>query len=177
MKRSVEKEVKLRLLTRKKAFTLAETLVVMVISGIVLISVLDGFTLFEKFRCRISGDIVSSAGAMQDYFRLERLFQSSDSITGDMGRMDFFRGGRAQAAIIIDGSLLVLTTDGRKDTLTRDLTASRIIYNEKYPGRADSLVLEYDTVSVVFGIRRSPENEAVEEVEAIEKKYGANENE
>lgn len=167
---------KRKLRAAKKAFTLAETLVVMVISGIVLVSVLDGFMLFEKFRSRISGNMARSSAAMEDYFLLGRLFHSSDSITGSGGNLEFYTKGHKSLTLEIEEPLIILkNAAGKQDTLSVGLTAYRIAYSVNNPGRVDSLLLGVDTVAVSFGARLRAEEKAVMEAERLEKEYAKDE--
>ncbi len=160
----------------KKAFTLAETLVVMVISGIVLVGIIDGFMLFEKFRRRIAGNMVMSSAAMEEYFLLERLFHSSDSIAGSGRSMEFYKKGHKYITLEIEEPLIILkNADGKEDTLSLGLTAYRITYSGDNPGRVDSLLLGVGTVAVSFCRRRLDAEKAVMEAERIEKEYAEDE--
>ena len=156
------------------ASTLAETLVVMILTGIVLLSVFDGFSLFERLLRRMQGDLEESMDRAESLHRLQSLFAGADSIRGDAFRMELYRQGEIREEIAIDDSLLIIRRPGMEvspDTVLRRVSDPRIVRNPDHPERIDSLHLLNDTIPLRFGFRPQPQQTAEENARKIEEDY------
>ena len=162
-----------------QASTLSEMLIVLILSGIVLLSVFDGFSLFQRLLLRIQGRLDQSIERMDGYYRLESLFMGSDSIRGDASRLELYRLGIIRDEILIDDSLLIASRpeEGVKpDTLLNRVREYKILTNEDYPERIDSLLIQNDTTLLRLGIRIRPENRTETMARKVEQQYEKDEN-
>jgi hypothetical protein len=161
--------------TRIRAFTLAETLVAMLLTGILLLTVMEGLTLFFQLEIRQTEALLASGRAREGYYRLERLVAASDSIAEDRNEaatLHIWRGGRA-AHLMLRNSALLYADGHFRDTLLRDAAALRLTVRR--PGA--------DTMEIVFGAgfaARFPVMPSVRErheqaLDKLEKEYGYDE--
>ena len=153
--------------TRIRAFTLAETLVAMLLTGILLLTVMEGLTLFFQLEIRQTEALLASGRAREGYYRLERLVAASEAAT-----LHIWRGGRA-AHLMLRNSALLYADGHFRDTLLRDAAALRLTVRR--PGA--------DTMEIVFGAgfaARFPVMPSVRErheqaLDKLEKEYGYDE--
>lgn len=156
------------------ASTLSEILVVMILTGIILLSVFDGFSLFQKLLLRMEGRLEQSIEQVDGFYRLESLFSGSDSICGDASRLMLYRQGNVRNEIVMIDSLLIIVrpeTEIKPDTLLRRIAETKIVRNPDNPNRIDSLLLVHDTVSLRLGIRSRIENLAELDMKEVERLY------
>lgn len=155
-----------------RASTLTEMLVVMILSGIILLSVFDGLGLFEKLLRRFSGELDRSIARMEGFYRLESLFADADSLCQEEDVLVFYRAGESGWRIVRQDSLLVAEYPDRPDdTLFRKIADWSTIPAAENNGAIDSLILVHDTTILRFGVNRSPHRNAVREIETLEKQY------
>jgi hypothetical protein len=102
--------------SKLRATTLAETLVVMVVAGIVLLVVTEGFVLFRNHTAGLAGRITENSRFYDGYYRLEEMAAGADSITGENGRAIFWRGGERTELVLRD-SMLIAFYGSISDTL------------------------------------------------------------
>ena len=121
--------------------TLAETLVMMIVAGVVFLSVMDGLTLFTRLQTQRTAALVENGRAADGYYRLENLIADADSICDEAGGLVLFRSGQHGLLAIRDSILLYVAADYR-DTLFR--TAENL---SRFKGESG----QPDTVSV--GVR------------------------
>lgn len=155
-----------------RASTLAETLVVMILAGIVLLSVFDGLDLFGKMLRRVQGRIERTMEHGEGFYRLRTLFAGCDSIRGGAERMALYRQGVVSEEIVIGDSLLIVrrpAAETAPDTLFDKVSDPRIVRNPENPERIDSLYVRLDTTLLRLGVALRPEREAEERVGHIEK--------
>lgn len=98
--------------------TLAEVLVVMAVSGIVLLVATEGFALFRGYTSALTGRIAENSRFYDGYYRLEELASSADSITGENGTVMIWRGGVGSELMLRD-SMLIVSYGSVSDTLIR----------------------------------------------------------
>lgn len=100
-----------------KASTLAELLVVMVVTSILLLSVTDGLTLFGRYTRLITEKVTRNGEVWEGYCHLESLVASSDSLAlMPSGRIEVYQAGVA-AELSVGDSVLSFSREGKKDTL------------------------------------------------------------
>ena len=121
--------------------TLAETLVMMIVAGVVFLSGMDGLTLFTRLQTQRTAALVENGRAAEGYYRLENLIADADSICDEAGGLVLFRSGQQGLLAIRDSILLYVAADYR-DTLFR--TAENL---SRFKGESG----QPDTVSV--GVR------------------------
>ena len=98
--------------------TLAETLVMMIVAGVIFLSVMDGLTLFTRLQTQRAAALVENGRAAEGYYRLENLITDADSICDEAGGLVLFRSGQQGLLAIRDSILLYVAADYR-DTLFR----------------------------------------------------------
>ena len=105
-----------------RASTLAELLVVMVVTSILLLSVTDGLTLFGRYARLITEKVTQNGEVWEGYCRLESLVTSSDSLLlMPSGQVRVYQDGVA-AELSVSDSVLSFSREGVKDTLLRSVT-------------------------------------------------------
>ena len=155
-----------------RASTLPEMMVVMILTGIVLLSVFDGFSLFETLVRRLSDRLDRSMAQMEGVQRLDRLFSTADSILRQEETLLFYRNGGPGYELTIDDSLLVVSREEIKpDTLLLRISGWRTQTDEERPNRIDSLILVHDTTELRFGTSRSPHRNVVKTIVELEEQY------
>lgn len=105
--------------------TLVETLMMMLVAGIVFLSVMDGLTLFTRLQTRRAGALLSAGRQRDGYFRLEALTARADSILAGRGGVEIYRGGR-QSLLSLGDSVVVYAAGAFRDTLLRGVAAMRL---------------------------------------------------
>ena len=162
---------------RLRASTLAEVLILMIISGIVFLSVMDGIGLLRRFLDRASLRIAERTDQYAGYFRTADLAGMSDSLLAEDGRsVALYRRGVIDARITLsDSALVVLQAERgeRADTLLRGVVRLRTVPEFQQGGRIDTLIVELLTqrdsvLRIGFATRRrtDPLLEKLAEAEA-----------
>ena len=73
--------------------TLAETLVMMIVAGVIFLSVMDGLTLFTRLQTQRAAALVENGRASEGYYRLVNLIADADSICDEaVGLVVFWSG-------------------------------------------------------------------------------------
>ena len=96
--------------------TLVETLVMMLVAGVVFLAVMDGLTLFTRLQTRRAGVLLENGRRRDGYFRLEALTAGTDSICTGREGVAVFCSGR-QSVLALCDSALVYRTGEFQDTL------------------------------------------------------------
>lgn len=101
-----------------RASTLVETLVMMLVTGVVFLAVMDGLTLFTRLQARRTGALLENGRRRDGYFRLESLAAGADSIRTGSGGLDIFHRGRHSVLALCDSALVYRTGEFRDTLLT-----------------------------------------------------------
>jgi hypothetical protein len=109
------------------ASTLAEILVVILVTGVVLTAVIEGLGLFGRHTAGLSARIVESGQIREGYFLLDHLITTADSITHVEGRITSWRGGEPRGVLYLRDSMLLNSSAARPDTLLRGVIALNAI--------------------------------------------------
>ncbi|MCD8185039.1 MAG: type II secretion system GspH family protein [Rikenellaceae bacterium] len=160
------------------ASTLSELLIVMVLIGIVLLSVWEGFTLFQRLQRRTQEKLERSLAQADCLFRLESLFKNSDSLREEPDRLELYRQGEMREYLRVKDSVLTVfrTAEGiAPDTLLRGITQCRIVSHPDFPQRIDSLLLTVDSVVLKLGMGPRLEEEALRQAMQLERNYAEDE--
>ena len=153
--------------------TLPEMLVLLALTGIILLTVFDGFSLFEKFRQRVIRETGESVADVSGYYRIGELFFRADSIIGNRDTLMFYEKGAVQTAIIIkDSALIARKGEYMADTLLSGISSCDIISNRYMPRLTDSLLLDHSYVKLRFGVAYDPAIIAIWKMELQENKTG-----
>lgn len=97
--------------------TLAETLVMMLVAGIVFLAIMDGLTLFGRLQARRIETLTAAGRQTEGYYRAVSLISRADSIlSAASGCLELYCGGRRSELSLRDSSLVFSGGDFR-DTL------------------------------------------------------------
>ncbi|MDR2653239.1 MAG: prepilin-type N-terminal cleavage/methylation domain-containing protein [Prevotellaceae bacterium] len=111
-----------------KAFTLAELLVVMIIAGIIMLSIMEGFALIHRITFDKQTQITENMDIYDAYYHLENVISNSDSVaTDDNGNLTFYNDSNYHSAIYKDNSCLIMNFAGISDTVLKNISELRLI--------------------------------------------------
>lgn len=106
-----------------KAFTMAEVLVAMIIAGIILLCVMDGFGLFIRYAGRLEKEIFKGIEIYTNHYRFDLLIESCDTLYSQSDGTILIVQDEKQSALILNDSILTLETNEKKDTIFSDVEA------------------------------------------------------
>ena len=153
--------------------TLAETLVMMIVAGIIFLSVMDGLTLFTHLQTQRAAALVENGRLADNYYRLETLVAGADSICDEPNRLVLFRSGVPGSFVVRDSTLLYVAADYR-DTLFRP--AENLLLLEGEDGRPDTVSVHIRTggsaLTIRFAARHKREENYRMDLNRIEEGYG-----
>ena len=121
--------------------TLVETLVMMLVAGIVFLTVMDGMTLFTRLQARRAEALLAAGRRVGGDYRMLSLITAADSVCPAAPEWLTLYGGGRQAELILRDSVLVYRAGSFFDTLSDGVGLLRL---EEY-------VAAPDTVRVGFG--------------------------
>ncbi|MDR1671295.1 MAG: hypothetical protein LBR57_02125 [Alistipes sp.] len=98
-------------------WTLSETLVMMIVAGIVFVAVMDSVTLFNRFASLKTRQITSNMSLWDGYLHLRDLTAAADSVALDGPVVRLFREHTPTADFAHTDSTLVAHLGPRTDTL------------------------------------------------------------
>ena len=157
---------------RVPAFTLAEMLVVMVLSGIVLLAVFRGYSLFETLLKQAQGVLEADMKRLENRDRFMTLVSECDSIREEGRFMRVFGADGVRAELVRNDSVLtVVWTGGKTDTLFSGIVFFRTVFRDGSSGLVDSLIVINDGVEWRFAVRYDPGTETERLLERMEEEY------
>lgn len=167
---------------RLMASTLVEVLILMILSGIVFLSVMDGLGLLRRFLDRTSQRIAGHTEQYAGYFRTVDLAEDSDSLFAENERsVALYRRGGIHARLSLADSALIVRQDERSDTLLRGVVRLRTAPDIGSGGRIDTLIVELrteqDSILSIGLVSRRPPDPLLEKLNGQEAKYRYEENE
>ncbi len=105
------------------AFTMAELLMIMIMSGIVLLSVMEGVTMFRKYSYTMTQRIGNNSNFFSTYCRLNDMIAHSDSIKiNENGTYEIFYESKIRYVLEAQDSTLIVHIDDFNDTLPIKIT-------------------------------------------------------
>lgn len=144
--------------------TLTETLVVMIVAGIVFLSVMDGLGLMRRHTAAVADRITANSRFYDGYYRLEDIVTGADSITrGDPGAI-LWRGGTEIRVSLID-SILVAGYGSVSDTLMHDVETMRTKH------APDSLIVVLNNLTISFPVTPPIQITAAQSIAENEKEH------
>ena len=164
------------------ASTLVEVLILMILSGVVFLSVMDGLGLLSRFLDRTSQRIAERTEQYAGYFRTVDLAGDSDSLISEGERtLALYRKGGIHARLSLADSALIVRQDERSDTLLRNVVRLRTV-PEPVPGaRIDTMIVELrteqDSVLSIGFVSRRPPDPLLKKLSEQEARYKYEENE
>lgn len=143
-----------------KASTLAEMMVVMIISGIIIGLLFDGVNIFRKYSNIITTHFLASNKLLTTSSHLTSLIENSDSLKQEQ-EIIIYRKGAIFSEIRLSDSLLIINND------TLPLKVNEI---EVKPSlRTDTLKVKTNDRTLYFATRERPEIAVIKQIE--EKEY------
>lgn len=106
-----------------KAFTMAELLVTMIITGIIFLCVMEGFGLFTRYAGRQEKEILKGVEIYTNHYRFDLLLESCDTLYSQNDGTIIMVQDKNQSALILSDSTLTLETNEKKDTIFSDVEA------------------------------------------------------
>lgn len=114
---------------RLAGFTLAETMVYMIIAGLVFLMVMEGFTLFRKYTRLKTNAITNSNEVYNAYHRLAGEIGRADSAAyARPGGLMLFRDGELLSSVTLDERTLTVRKNGTNDTVFSNAISMNIIH-------------------------------------------------
>ena len=164
------------------ASTLVEVLILMILSGVVFLSVMDGLGLLSRFLDRTSQRIAERTEQYAGYFRTVDLAGDSDSLISEGERtLALYRKGGIHARLSLADSALIVRQDERSDTLLRNVVRLRTVPEPVLGARIDTMIVELrteqDSVLSIGFVSRRPPDPLLEKLSEQEAKYRYEENE
>lgn len=161
-------ELKHPLFRALRASTLVETLVMMLVAGIVFLTVMDGLTLFSRLQARRMEALTAAGRQREGYYRTVSLISRSDSIlSAASGHLELYRAGRRSELSLSDSSLIFAGGNFR-DTLLRGVGTLRLETCENVP---DTVTIELAGGFMAKFPVRSAARQYDTALEEIEKTY------
>lgn len=144
-----------------KASTLAEMMVVMIISGIIIGLLFDGVNIFRKYSNVITTHFLASNKLLTTSNHLTSLIENSDSLKQEQEQeIIIYRKGAIFSEIRLSDSLLIICND----TLSLKVTEIEV----KTSLRADTLKVKTNDKTLYFTTRERPEVEVIKQIEQKE---------
>ena len=164
------------------ASTLVEVLILMILSGVVFLSVMDGLGLLSRFLDRTSQRIAERTEQYAGYFRTVDLAGDSDSLISESERtLAIYRKGGIHARLSLADSALIVRQDERSDTLLRYVVRLRTVPEPAPGARIDTMIVELrteqDSVLNIGFVSRRPPDPLLEKLSEQEARYKYEENE
>ncbi len=134
---------------RFTASTLVELLVTIIISGIVLLAVVDGIEMFRKMFSNVS-NVEIMGEPLHSHSIIVRLVDESDSVSYYEKSLLFFKSGCTRDTLFFGDDAILWCHTGIRSKLYHGYTRYDIILNEK--GGADSLSVLYRKNRYRYGL-------------------------
>lgn len=151
-----------------RASTMVETLVMMIVAGIVFLTVTEGLGMFMRLQTRRIVLMERSGRLREGVFRLEALAGDADSVEF-MGMSVVVHRNGAEAMLTLSDSALVYRRGGFADTL---LTGVGLMRLEEYGYAPDTLEVTIRSrdraLAVRLGIRRNLRAEYEDGIRSVE---------
>lgn len=162
-----------RLKQTLRGSTLAETLVMMIVAGIVFLSVMDGMTLFTRLQTQRIEALAANGQLVDGYFRAEMLIAAADSLCGEGPELILYSNGSLRVLALRDSALIVLA-EGFRDTLMTGIGAFRLAgYIPQAPDTVEIAVHAAEReFTVKFPAPQASAKQYERALEQIEQTYG-----
>ena len=156
--------------------TMVEMLFVIILSAVIMMIVWDGVSLFGRYSTNMISRITANSTFFNDYSRLEALVSSADSIGYRYGWIELYRPDHSATRLNQANSSVVVTINGRTDTMFRSLSTLYPIQNDRELDRIDTLVIwiqraKESYLKITLAPRRQFHQMAYEKLLRNEEKY------
>lgn len=153
---------------RLRASTLAETLVMMIVAGIVFLLVTEGLGIFGRLQERVIAAMESGGRIRETVYRMRSFAESADSIERAGAGVVMFRDG-TEAGLRLSDSALIYRKADFTDTLTTGVERLELTEYDDAPDTLAITVRRAErTFTARFGVRRNPQAEYMQEIKRIE---------
>ena len=151
-----------------RASTMVETLVMMIVAGIVFLVVTEGLGMFMRLQMRRMVAMERRGRLHEGIYRLETLVCDADRVRPAGAGIAVHRAG-AVAVLGLSDSALIYRRAGFTDTLLVGVGAVRLVEYDDAPDTVEITIRSHDkSLAVRFGMRRNPMIEYDEEIRLIE---------
>lgn len=152
--------------------TLAETLVMMLVAGIVFLTAMEALTLVSRLVARRTAVLVEAGRQHDGIFRLGQLFTTADSVRGAAGRagecMYLYRAG-GETTLTTRDSAAVFVAGEFRDTLLRRVGHMRLL---RCDAAADTLEIDVGGHMLKLPVLRPARESYGRRIAEIEKDHG-----
>lgn len=153
---------------RLRASTLAETLVMMIVAGIVFLAVTDGLGMFMRLQTRRIAAMELNGRLRTGMQRLETLASTADSAVRSGMNTVICRHGR-EALLMLSDSAVIYRLDNFTDTLLTGVGHLRLIsYGYAHDTLEVTVRVSDRILTARFGIQHDPQAEYYETIERLE---------
>lgn len=147
-----------------RASTLVEIMVVMILTGLVIGSLMEGVDIIRRLTAKVADELGGDSELIDTYTRLDRLVISCDSINE---KMQLFRQGVVYGSITQSDSAIVVTVLGQADTLPLKVHSIKLFCGDV----ADSILIDFGTLKLLLETAKRPEAITENQTEKLEIKY------
>jgi Tfp pilus assembly protein PilV len=156
-----------------QGWTMTETLVMMIVAGVVFLAVMDGLVLFNRYTQQKTALIIANMKLYEGYYHLRYLTATADSIAVGNGYVRLYRGDNVFTDLVEIDSMLIARTGTMGDTLMQRISDLRISVNRS---ETDSLCLTITATTgnrlyISFPIKFSEEEQIIESLREQENLY------
>jgi Tfp pilus assembly protein PilE len=156
-----------------QGWTLTETLVMMIVAGVVFLAVMDGLVLFNRYTQQKTALITANIRLYEGYYHLRHLTATADSIAVGNGYVRLYRGDNIFTDLVEIDSMLIARTGAMADTLMQRIFDLRKSENRS---ETDSLCLTMTVAAgnrlyISFPIKSSAEEQIIESLREQENRY------
>ncbi len=152
--------------------TLAETLVMMLVAGIVLLAAMDALTLLSRLVGQRTAALTETARQRDGVLRIGQLLAAADSIgsgaDGSDGQLRLCRAGHETALAAGDSAVLFVAGEFR-DTLLRHVGRMRLM---RSAAAADTLEIDVQGHTLRLAVQRPARQRYETAIAEIENGYG-----
>jgi len=154
--------------------TLMETLVMMLVAGIVFLAAMEALTLVSRLVAQRAAVLVETGRQRDGFGRIAQLFATADSVCCKAGECDgserllLYRAGH-EAALTAGDSVVLYAAGGFRDTLLRRVERMRLV---RCGAEADTLEIDVEGHVLKFPVQRPARIRYETAVAEIEKDHG-----
>ncbi|MDR0896094.1 MAG: hypothetical protein LBN06_12510 [Prevotellaceae bacterium] len=124
-----------------KGSTLAELLVVMIVSGILFLLVFDGMDLIHRYNRLLNKRLTEKSHLLYSHQVLESILERSDSLCRYDHRLWTYNHGTSSESLEVDSACLILHNGEKTDTLFMGLLDLRLYPEDEEIRLLDSLII------------------------------------
>lgn len=165
-----------------RGYTLVETLVMMLVAGIVFLGAMDALTLVTRLCTRRAAALYATGAQREGFYRIEQLLATADSLTVPDGFLSGYGSGEillrwhaGKASRFVHGdSVLVYHAGTFSDTLLRKVGGIVLLQNRRCDGigLTDTLSIEIEGHTFKFAWQPPAQERYKEMIAEIEEAHG-----